>query len=201
MYTVHCTVVDSKNVLTNGWLYDGDKFQMLVTESLCWWFSLCNNSDISILNRSPTSQTCHQHIWSPTSVINIDITQDSYYQAPLEPNDRQYIRIACSCENVTEIFRNFEFSKFYGQNRPWLPTFDMITTLKMIRFVTRISFPSQHLWFYSSYLSDPLICWSRLVNSNVSRQLFKTGFSQIKIITDNIFHLAVLFFIRWTVLF
>ena len=28
----------------------------------------------NILNRSPTSQTCHQHILSPTSVINIDIT-------------------------------------------------------------------------------------------------------------------------------
>ena len=27
------------------------------------------------LNRSPTSQTCHQQIWSPTSVTNIDVTQ------------------------------------------------------------------------------------------------------------------------------
>ena len=25
--------------------------------------------------RSPTSQTCHQHIWSPTSVTNIDVTK------------------------------------------------------------------------------------------------------------------------------
>ena len=29
----------------------------------------------NVLNRSPTSQTCHQHIWSPTSVTNIDVTQ------------------------------------------------------------------------------------------------------------------------------
>jgi len=29
---------------------------------------------INVLNRSPTSQTCHQHIWSPTSVTNIDVT-------------------------------------------------------------------------------------------------------------------------------
>ena len=28
----------------------------------------------SVLNRTPTSQTCHQHIWSPTSVTNIDVT-------------------------------------------------------------------------------------------------------------------------------
>ena len=65
------------------WLYDGDWFKMLVTESLCWWlfslcwwFSLCIKSVTNILNRSPTSQSCHQHIWSPTSVTNIDVTID-----------------------------------------------------------------------------------------------------------------------------
>ena len=30
--------------------------------------------ETNILNRSPTSQTCHQHILSPTSVTNIDVT-------------------------------------------------------------------------------------------------------------------------------
>ena len=29
---------------------------------------------LNIQNRSPTSQTCYQHIWSPTSVTNIDAT-------------------------------------------------------------------------------------------------------------------------------
>ena len=29
---------------------------------------------LNVLNRSPISQTCHQHIWSPTSVANIDVT-------------------------------------------------------------------------------------------------------------------------------
>jgi len=29
---------------------------------------------LNVLNRSPTSQTCHQHIWPPTSVSNIDVT-------------------------------------------------------------------------------------------------------------------------------
>ena len=43
--------------------------------SLCWWFSQYNKSVNIILSRLPTSQTCHQHIWSPTSVTNIDVTQ------------------------------------------------------------------------------------------------------------------------------
>ena len=66
------------------WLYDGDWFQMLVAESLCWrlftlcwWFSQCIISVTNILNRSPTSQTCHQHIWSPTTVTNIDVTMST----------------------------------------------------------------------------------------------------------------------------
>ena len=42
--------------------------------SLCWWFFLCIKSITNIPNRSPTSQNCHQHIWSPTSVTNIDVT-------------------------------------------------------------------------------------------------------------------------------
>ena len=50
---------------------------MLVTSlcwwlfSLCWWFFQCIKSVTNMLNPSPTSQTCHQHIWSPTSVTNI----------------------------------------------------------------------------------------------------------------------------------
>ena len=68
------------------WIYDGDWFQMLVAESLCWrFFSLCwwfSKSFTNILNRSPTSQTCHQHIWSPWSVTNIDVTV-------IEPADRR----------------------------------------------------------------------------------------------------------------
>ena len=67
------------------WLYDGDWFQMLVAKSLCWrLFSLCLRffqcikSITNILNRSSTSQTCHQRIWSPTSVTNIDVTMVYY---------------------------------------------------------------------------------------------------------------------------
>ena len=66
-------------------LYDGDRFQMLVAESLywrlfslCWWVSQCIKSVTNILNRSPTSQTCHQHIWPLTSVTNIDVTDENW---------------------------------------------------------------------------------------------------------------------------
>ena len=66
---------------------------MLVTRKVCWWhFSArwwhSNGSPTSLYARmwcwrltldvgdvtSPTSQTCHQHIWSPTSVTNIGVT-------------------------------------------------------------------------------------------------------------------------------
>ena len=57
-------------------LYNGDWFQMLIAESLCWRLSQCIKSVTNILNRSPTFQTCHQHIWSPTSVTNINVTYD-----------------------------------------------------------------------------------------------------------------------------
>ena len=47
---------------------------LLVTESLYWrLFSVCWLF-FNILNRLPASKTCHQHISSPTSVTNIDVT-------------------------------------------------------------------------------------------------------------------------------
>ena len=63
-------------VILRWWLiWDvGGRIIMLATFSLCWWFSQCIKSVTNILNRSPTSQTCHQHIWSSTSVTNIDVT-------------------------------------------------------------------------------------------------------------------------------
>ena len=33
---------------------------------------------LNVLNRSPTSLTCHQHIQAPTSVTNIDVTEISF---------------------------------------------------------------------------------------------------------------------------
>ena len=46
------------------WLYNGDWFQMLIAESLCWRFSQCIKSVTNISNLSPThfvSNIRHQH--------------------------------------------------------------------------------------------------------------------------------------------
>ena len=79
------------------WLYDGDWFEILVAESLywwlislCWWFSLCIKSVTNILNRSPTSQTCHQNIWSPTSMspmrgLTYSVAANSWSERPHSP--------------------------------------------------------------------------------------------------------------------
>jgi len=57
---------------------------MMVTDLRFWWqnhyvgdFFRYVGDFFSVFNRSPTSQTCHQHIWSPTSVTNIDVTSNS----------------------------------------------------------------------------------------------------------------------------
>ena len=54
---------------------------MMVTDLRCWWqnnyvgdFFRYVGDFLNVCNRSPTSQICHQHIWSPTSVTNIDVT-------------------------------------------------------------------------------------------------------------------------------
>ena len=48
---------------------------MLVTDLRCWWQNHYVGDFLNVLNRSTTSQTCRQHIWSPTSVTNIDVTK------------------------------------------------------------------------------------------------------------------------------
>ena len=64
---------------------------MLVTDFGCWWqnnyvgdFFRYVDDILNVLNRSPTSQTCHQHIWSPTSVTNIDVTEFFRHSRPDE---------------------------------------------------------------------------------------------------------------------
>ena len=58
---------------------------MMVTESLCCRMVEKNpyvgdffryvDDFLNVLNRSPTSQTCQQHIWSPTPFTNIDVAR------------------------------------------------------------------------------------------------------------------------------
>ena len=76
-----CLLLLVKNLVTvilvtslRWWLYDGDRFRMLVAETLCWR-PFCYVGDVlNVLNRLPTSQACHQHIRSPPSVTYIDVT-------------------------------------------------------------------------------------------------------------------------------
>ena len=58
---------------------------MIVTDLRSWWqnyyvgdFFRYVGDFLNVSNRSPTSQTYHQHIWSPTSVTNIDVTQNAF---------------------------------------------------------------------------------------------------------------------------
>ena len=50
---------------------------MMVTDLKCWWQNHYNGEFLNVLNRSSTSQTCHQHIWSPKSVTYIYVTVSS----------------------------------------------------------------------------------------------------------------------------
>ena len=53
--------------------------------TLCWWIFQRIKSVTTILNRSSTSLTCHQHILSPTSVTNIDVTIENLDENNLLP--------------------------------------------------------------------------------------------------------------------
>ena len=60
----------------------GDTAMLLtVTDLRCWWrnrvadfFHLVGDL-LNVLNWSPISQTCHQHICCPTSLTNIHVTE------------------------------------------------------------------------------------------------------------------------------
>ena len=87
----------------------GDRFLMLVPSSWCWWRDL-----------SPTSKTCHQPIWSPTSVTNIDVTPLIWFIIDeLEIPKFDFLTL-CLLNNwfiVTAKWQNqICFSRFHGKN-------------------------------------------------------------------------------------
>jgi len=65
------------------WFGDKDVGDIVMLVTLWWWLILDLGGRIIILATSsvtdffrlPKSQTCQQHIWSPTSVTNIDVTK------------------------------------------------------------------------------------------------------------------------------
>ena len=82
------------------WFYDGDRFKMLVTDSLCRRLFRNENDCYNILNWLTTSGTCHQHILSPTSVTDIDVTSrrscpDFHCPCPQSSVDIQYLTLIC----------------------------------------------------------------------------------------------------------
>ena len=101
------------------WVYDGDWFEMLVAESLCWrlfslcWlFSICIKLVTNILNRSPTSHTCHQTFDlqhpSPTSMV-----------PPICINFSSFLdETVCSVQDLEEIQNpdSTDYPSFLGQN-------------------------------------------------------------------------------------
>ena len=79
---IDLTVIVMLLSITYWHFYVGD-FTM-VTDLRCWWqnhyfgdFFRYVGDFLNVLNRSPTSQTCHQHIWSLTSVTNINVIPTS----------------------------------------------------------------------------------------------------------------------------
>ena len=68
-------------------------FVMLVIFSIYQIGHQHPKSVTNILNRSQTSHTCHQHIWYPKSVTNIDVTVKMTTYAPTSPS-------------ITSIFRS-----------------------------------------------------------------------------------------------
>ena len=78
---------------------------MLVT---LWWWPIWDVGGFfryvgdfsNVFNWSPTSQTFHQHIWSPTSVTNINETSISHYKSIIiqnyELNSEQQCVTGCS---------------------------------------------------------------------------------------------------------
>ena len=80
----------------------GGRIIMLASFSLCWWFFQCIKSVTYIVNRSPTSLTCHQHICSPTSVTTINVTDGicNFYSQKKSSSNRR-TRHACSPNRIT----------------------------------------------------------------------------------------------------
>ena len=75
---------------------------MMVTDFRCRWQNRYVCDFLNVLNRSPTSQTCHQHICSPTSVTTINVTDGicSFYSQKKSSSNRR-TRHACSPNRIT----------------------------------------------------------------------------------------------------
>ena len=121
---------------------------MLVAESLVgdifslrWRFSQCIKSVINILNRSPTSQTCHQHIRSSTSVTNIDVTYCMVHTSEF------LVKIVCIILSVYSILLQFA-----AKGTRWIRYIWNYPCTVFWKF--KIIFTNQKRWFKFSGVSN-----------------------------------------------
>ena len=75
------------------WLYD-EPWSMITSVSRCWrknhyegYFMSIKKDVTNISNRSPTSETCHQHKLSPTSETNIDVKNGTILTGYIDVGD------------------------------------------------------------------------------------------------------------------
>ena len=130
--------------------YGGDF--MMVTDFLCWWQNnyvcvfLCYVSEfLNILNRSPTSKTCHQRIWSLTSVTNIDVAnigfatptskrchQDRDTVTNFKSASQDYIDVGDKwfCQTIPELISTDWAHKFLTEYLPELRLFVITTSIE-----------------------------------------------------------------------
>ena len=109
--------------------------------SLCWWFSQCIKSVINIPNLSPTSQTCHQHIWFPITVTYIDVTWwFKYFFTELNQSSTWYLQLSNMDQQTirrSELVQEFQILLVLLRSRldrraptgliTWIPELNLVT--------------------------------------------------------------------------
>ena len=125
--------------------YFGGTIIMLATFFVMLVIHQCTKSIANILNRWPTSQTCHQHTWSRTSVTNINATRTWWWPTLIPNTQKLSLTINCQHQNVM----NNIVSRCCWQ--PNVDDFRMVTSIRCSR-------------------SESLCKWPTLSVHNVKRQ-------------------------------
>ena len=107
------TIESATNIIIRD---DGDRYLMLAHSSSYWWSDL-----------SPTSQTFHQPISSPTSVTNIDVTFQNKPCWRCNWNSTSAItdRWKLTCDGHNRFGRSHRRTDFYGNRLDLVSTMDI----------------------------------------------------------------------------
>ena len=123
------------------WFYDGDRFKNSVTEFICWRLFYAGDF-FNVLNRSPTSETCHQHISSPTSATNIDVTVEI----------KTYYKLFVWTENINSFLSGWLLKISPRNVEPDLINVKIMTTFRFL-FPTDCDVSNSSLLMFNSILS------------------------------------------------